>query len=484
MFPATMRSSPGNFHSLKKIKIMKYTFIIAAFTLLLISSCSQKPEFRADFNNINDRIWIGRDFWSIPIEDWKVENGRMESIGKVPESRVMMLTHDLTSGTGRFRMTVKSGLVSKGDQPGSAGFLIGMHDPIDSTVKAACYYGEGIRAGVSLKGYAFLKGEQASLPENFNWNAFTMTVEGDGTSLSLKVRDDKGHEPEILHCKADSLHGLVGVAANLKIPGTNPGTSTFWFDDWSLSGPRMEAKPQKAFGPVLWTMYTLSKNTVKLMAFLPPLGENDNQDVDLQLQKDGKWETVTTETLEPDTRTAVFRLENWDSSKDAPFRVKYMERGKDGSEQEYNYDGTIRRDPVDRPLRVAAMTGQNHVGYPYSPVVENLKKLNPDLLYFSGDQIYESNGGYGIIRRPADRSILNYLGKYYMFGWAFGDLMRDRPTICTPDDHEVYQGNLWGEGGKPTDQPGRNRRSGRFYPACENGQCREPHPGGQPARSV
>ena len=88
-----------------------------------------------------------------------------------------------------------------------------------------------------------------------------------------------------------------------------------------------------------------------------------------------------------------------------------MERGKDGTKQEYDFDGTIRRDPVDRPLRVAAMTGQNHVGYPYSPVVENLKKLNPDLLYFSGDQIYESNGGYGIIRRPADRSILNYLGK-------------------------------------------------------------------------
>ncbi len=34
-----------------------------------------------------------------------------------------------------------------------------------------------------------------------------------------------------------------------------------------------------------------------------------------------------------------------------------------------------------------------------------------------------------------------------MFGWAFGDLMRDRPTVCT-DDHDVFQGNLWGEGGK------------------------------------
>jgi len=36
-----------------------------------------------------------------------------------------------------------------------------------------------------------------------------------------------------------------------------------------------------------------------------------------------------------------------------------------------------------------------------------------------------------------------------MFGWAFGDLMRNTPTICTPDDHDVFHGNLWGEGGVP-----------------------------------
>ena len=111
------------------------------------------------------------------------------------------------------------------------------------------------------------------------------------------------------------------------------------------------------------------------------------------------------------------------------------------------------------------MTGQNHVGYPYTPVVKNLEKLNPDILYFSGDQIYEGNGGYGIIRRPADRSIVNYLGKYYMFGWAFGDLMRDRPAICTPDDHEVYQGNLWGEGGKErTNLEGTGEQGGFIQP--------------------
>ena len=69
----------------------------------------------------------------------------------------------------------------------------------------------------------------------------------------------------------------------------------------------------------------------------------------------------------------------------------------------------------------------------------------------SGDQLYENHGGYGLIREPAGPAILNYLRKYYMFGWAFREAMRDRPTLCIPDDHDVFQGNIWGESGKPMD---------------------------------
>ena len=94
------------------------------------------------------------------------------------------------------------------------------------------------------------------------------------------------------------------------------------------------------------------------------------------------------------------------------------------------------------------MTCQYNYGFPYVPLTSSLREMDPDLVYFSGDQIYEANGGYGIVRFPADRAILNYLGKWYMFGWAFSKLMDDRPTICTPDDHDVFQGNLWGDGGK------------------------------------
>jgi hypothetical protein len=73
--------------------------------------------------------------------------------------------------------------------------------------------------------------------------------------------------------------------------------------------------------------------------------------------------------------------------------------------------------------------------------------MKPDMIYFSGDQLYEGHGGFGIIRDPADPAILNYLRKFYQFGWSFRESMKNAPTICIPDDHDVFQGNIWGESG-------------------------------------
>ncbi len=110
------------------------------------------------------------------------------------------------------------------------------------------------------------------------------------------------------------------------------------------------------------------------------------------------------------------------------------------------------------------MTCQNDYAFPYAPVAENLRRLDPDLAYFSGDQIYESHGGFGIIRRPVEPAILNYLRKYYQFGWAFREVMRHCPTLCIPDDHDVFRGNLGGEGGKPMEGGNTSTMGGYIEP--------------------
>ncbi len=426
------------------------TKLVFLFIVLAIfTSCNtNEPTFFADFDNTNNRTWIGKDFWSVPLEDWKVEDGKIHCTGVVPNSRVNLLTHVISPEDGQFNASVKIRLQDKGEIPGSAGLLIGAFDDEDSDVRAACYFGEGTKAGVSLNGYAFLKDKKVDLPENFDYSEFKIAVEGNNTRMEMTVSDKTDASVVQLSADVENIRGIIAIANNFETSdNAKPGNSSFAFDDLELTGNKVIEKTENAFGPVLWTMYTLSRGTVKLMALLPPVGEKDNQDVSLQLKKGDDWETVSTEALEPDSRTALFKIENWDGTQDTPYRVQYIEKGKDGTETANFYEGVIRKDPVDKPLKVGGLTCQFHFGFPYTPLVSNLNKLDPDLLYFSGDQIYEGNGGYGIKREPAEVAILNYLGKYYMFGWAFGDLMRDRPTICTPDDHDVFHGNLWGEGG-------------------------------------
>src|SRR5690606_27936204 len=117
----------------------------------------------------------------------------------------------------------------------------------------------------------------------------------------------------------------------------------------------------------------------------------------LQLKEGNDWKTVGEEPIHPQARTATFRIENWDASKDVPYRLVYDEspNATDGTQPAGVWTGTIRRDPVDKPvLTVADISCNIHAAFPNHDYVANAAKLDPDLLAFTGDQFYESSGGY------------------------------------------------------------------------------------------
>ncbi|WP_041525038.1 alkaline phosphatase D family protein, partial [Gilvimarinus agarilyticus] len=266
---------------------------------------------------------------------------------------------------------------------------------------------------------------------------------------------------------ANEVLGNVCVVSNFSITlkesndftvttdtATNSQSGTrYRFSQWTLEGKAFNDVQEQNFGPILWTMYTLSNTrsdegyVMKLSALTGPLGEQDNQEVELQVQKSGKWVSLGTSKLDPDAWTATFRIANWNEKVATPYKVIYYEKRRDGRDKPDVYIGTIQAQPANRQLRMAALTCQNDYAFPYEPVANNVKAFQPELILFSGDQIYENHGGFGVVRFPAQAAILNYLRKFYQFGWAFGDSMRNAPTICLPDDHDVLQGNLWGEGG-------------------------------------
>ena len=433
------------------LTLASLSFALSGFPLSLFKKnkfMGELPDtgFKDDFSGINDRVWIGENYWAIPMEDWRVRNSRLEFVGVERFSRVNLLTTVINGGDGEFIVSATMGLMqetSETGRDGSAGFSIGIKDSLDPDVKAACYFGKGINAGVSTKGSLFMADKSEALPRDFDFSEFTLTVSGtssgNSTRLILACRDKNGQVTELPYHADSDVQGLVAMANNLEERNGAP----FWFKGLAVSGPKTEAKPENSFGPILWAMHTLSKGTLRLSAQMPPLGIKDNKNVELFLKRDNKWVKTLTGKIEEPACIARFQLDNWDAAQVVPYRLVY-----ENNLTEHFYEGVIRKDPIGRPLVFGGLTCQHGAGFPYSPLVNNLRKYDPDLLFFSGDQLYEGNGGYPIKRQPEPQAVLSYLGKWYMFGWAFGNLMRDRPTICTPDDHDVFQGNLWGEGGE------------------------------------
>lgn len=432
---------------------------LAVVLPLLLTAPAAAAPFQSRFQETPDRIWLGSQLWANPLEDWRVDAGRLECTTAAPNRSVHVLTHQLAARPGSFRVTVRLGLVE--GRQGAAGLSVGIHDQIVD-YRGNCIWGQGVPAQIKTDGTLLLANQVAKLDPAPELKDVTLRLEGqtqgDQCQLTLAALDTASGRV-LGRCRASvPAERLVGNIALVQNPGGPKrkmagANARFWFNDWTIDGDKVDDRPAQRFGPVLWAMHTLSHSrgpegyVLKLSAQMPPLGAHDSQSVRLELRQGDAWKPLAETPIEADARIALFRIPHWNPDRDVPYRLVYAERARDGRATDCHYTGTIRKQPLGRPLVIAGMTCQFHTAFPYAPVAQNLAVANPDMLYFSGDQIYESNGGFGIIREPADRAILNYLGKFYLFGWAFGDLMRDRPTVCLPDDHDVFHGNLWGEGG-------------------------------------
>ena len=193
---------------------------------------------------------------------------------------------------------------------------------------------------------------------------------------------------------------------------------------------------------VAFALYTQHAGVMKMTAQLYPLKPGEPREARLEVQRDGGWvEIAKSEVLYPGW-DAHFRVEKWDATKDVPYRVRHGEKAM--------FDGLIRRDPVEKmEIVIANMSCNSSRTTGLRPeIIDNLKAQNPDLLFFAGDQTYRHT---------------EHTAGWIEFGLQFGEIMRDRPTICIPDDHDVGHGNLWGENGKRSTTPG-DADGGYRYP--------------------
>ena len=194
---------------------------------------------------------------------------------------------------------------------------------------------------------------------------------------------------------------------------------------------------------VAFAVYTHHRGVLKLTAQLFPLMPEEPRTVRLEFRKGEQWTEVARARVHELGWSAHFRIENWDNTRNVPYRVRFGPRA--------SFEGLVRRDPSHKDVIVVGTLSCNsrRTPGPRAQIVANLKHQDPDLLFFAGDQSYHHT--------------------QHTFGWIewgmqFRDILRDRPVITIPDDHDVGQGNIWGENGKQA-ATAAGSGGGYFYPA-------------------
>ena len=265
---------------------------------------------------------------------------------------------------------------------------------------------------------------------------------------------------------------LIGAVTSVVLAGDSPTpfgdaypqldrwvVGEWWKEPWKApargpKGKRSEAPPFPLDVPrdqvVAFALYTVDvkpdggAGVLKITAQLYPLKPGEAREALLELKRGDAWEEVSkSEVLYPGW-DVHFRVDDWDSTKAVPYRVRHGETAL--------FEGLVRADPAANEGIAVAVLSCNSSRTPgeRQELVDGLRKADPDLLFFAGDQTY----------RHTEHTV-----GWLEFGLQFRDVMRDRPTVTIPDDHDVGQANLWGAGGKKAERSAGDD-GGYFFPTA------------------
>jgi alkaline phosphatase D len=461
-------SAAGNFQSVDNVRLDFWP------------AGSPAGAFSDNWNTTPNQVWTGPGYWANRLHDWQVNNGRVNCIQSTRERRTLHRTGTSIRGNGgNFTLSVRTGIHASSDSTSArSGFLLGaapnldwrgallVHDSLGRDFGLFL----GLRPGgaVAIEDYStgavttLAAGTAAAFTENSRL-VLTATYLAASGAYSLKIESFSPANALLSTATAsvpsDRVLGSFGLLSHR---GT--GDTRFWFDDFTGSGAALQPEPDRSLA-IVGAMHTLSRGTLKLTAQLAPLSLVGNPQVFLDTWNGSAWQQFAAAPIDNtdnlSSYTATFKIPGWNAAVDTPYRVRIPIGGSD-----HTWTGTIRREPVDKNQIVVATTtcqricdiGLETGSVDWTPVViwhphtlafEHVAKHQPDVHFAAGDQIYESQP------TPPDNSNdfnrhHDYLYKWYLWVLQARELAREVPTIAIPDDHDVYQGNLWGEGGIAT----------------------------------
>lgn len=233
------------------------------------------------------------------------------------------------------------------------------------------------------------------------------------------------------------LHALLTVSAQTGEPPVRAPfekIDLYCTNDWWNHAKAIKNNPNKIIDVdvpreqvICFGIYTTQHKVMKMTAQLFPLYPKETREVRLELKRNGRWVEVAKSTANDIGWSALFRLEQWDETKDVSYRLRHGENAV--------FEGLIRKQPAKKKEIVVASLScnSNKDRSLKEEFTRNVNHFNPDLVFFAGDQSYDHT---------------EHTAAWLLFGLQFREVFRNRPCVTIPDDHDIGQGNLWGEGGK------------------------------------
>src|SRR5262245_28781364 len=297
------------------------TAVVAVAAVPTSAAAPASAEFASRWDKSPDRVWLGAEYWANPLQDWRIANGRIECINAAPNRNVHLLTRQLSEQPGDLTTSVRIGRIGSpriDSGKGSAGFRIGIMGPL-SEYRNSLIFGQGLDAGFTSDGKLFIGAPASGVPVALSADIVELRLaiepHGEQSTVTLSAHGADGKELARVSrdVASSSLAGNLALVANFGGGGANAAgkaaqkgkkakakggegpvdAGEFWFSDWKVSGSRVEAHDDRAFGPILFNQYTLSGGVLKMTAQMPPLGPNDPQSVQLELLRDGQWTILT-----------------------------------------------------------------------------------------------------------------------------------------------------------------------------------------------
>ncbi len=435
----------------------------------LFSEVSRNPDYitksvNYNWNNIPNQSWLGYSFWCNSYLDWKVENNRVVAFPFRKNKRTAHLSAfqiknksgflsasvnlgfsnlknsgylGLLIGAGGTQFNEKTNLLIHNNIPNSNSHLVSINKK--GELKLTSYGKDSVLYTHQLDKTIFL--DTTSVLLQVNYKSFSNT-----TLVSFKVKNSNNVVFKDSILLKDNSIPLGSVA--LTYSCEKAFKSFGWFDNLNITGDVF--RKSETTGPLLSSFHTVTPDSIFLTVQLQPfkITKEDQFILTLRSKKEIEYRNYQYDSL---THQVRFRVPNIKKSKSIYYLISY--KGNQNLTPFY-LKGEIKAIPPKKELTVMALNCNGfafmHEGkfdydalwYPYEQIEKGYKEFKPDLIVFLGDQFYESRPSMPINKAPF--CYLDYLYKWNLFCLQFRDLTANTPTIILTDDHDIYQGNLWG----------------------------------------